>query len=44
MHFNASNSKFRGQLYQQDHDGCAMGLPVSPIIANLYMENFELEA
>ena len=35
--------KFRGQLYQQDH-GCAMGLPVSPIIANLYMENFELEA
>ena len=35
--------KFRGQLYQQDH-GCAMGLPVSPIIANLYMENFEWEA
>ena len=35
--------KFRGQLYQQDH-GCAMGLPVSPIIANLYMEFFELEA
>ncbi|XP_072028106.1 uncharacterized protein [Amphiura filiformis] len=35
--------KFRGQLYQQDH-GCAMGLPVSPIIANLYMEWFENKA
>ena len=35
--------KFRGQIYQQDH-GCAMGLPVSPIIANLYMENFEVRA
>ena len=35
--------KFRGQIYQQDH-GCAMGLPVSPIIASLYMENFEVKA
>ena len=32
--------KFRGQTYQQDH-GCAMGLPVCPIIANLYMENIK---
>ena len=29
---NTTYFKFRGQLYQQDH-GCAMGLPVSPIIA-----------
>ena len=35
--------KFRGQIYQQDH-GCAMGLPVSPIIGNLYMESFEVKA
>ena len=35
--------KFRGQIYQQDH-GWAMGLPVSPIIANLYMESFEVKA
>ena len=34
---------FRGQSYQQDR-GCAMGLPVSPIIANFYMENFEVKA
>ena len=33
---------FRGHVYQQDH-GCAMGLPVSLIIANLYMENFEVK-
>ena len=30
-------------MFQQDH-GCAMGLPVSPIIANLYMKNFEVKA
>ena len=35
--------KFRRQIYQQDH-GCAMGLPFSLIIANLYMENFEVKA
>ena len=35
--------KFRGQIYQQYH-GCAIGLPVSSIIANLYMENFEVKA
>ena len=40
---NTTYFKFRGQLYQQDH-GCAMGLPVSPIIANLYMESFEQKA
>ena len=30
-------------INQQDH-GCAMGLPVNPIIANLYMESFEVKA
>ena len=33
--------KFRGQIYQQYHR-CAMGLPVSPIINNVSMENFEV--
>ena len=37
---NTTYFKFRGQLYQQDH-GCATGLPVSPIIANLYIKDFE---
>ena len=31
---------FRGVVYKQEH-GAAMGSPVSPIIANLYMEGFE---
>ena len=35
--------KFRGQINQQDH-GCAMGLPISLFIANLYMESFEVKA
>ena len=35
--------KFRSQLHQQDH-GCAMGLPVSPIVANPYMVSFEQNA
>ena len=34
---------YRGTFYKQIR-GCAMGSPVSPIIANLYMEHFELEA
>ncbi|XP_072046288.1 uncharacterized protein [Amphiura filiformis] len=34
---------FRGQFYQQC-GGCAMGSPVSPVIANLYMEHFEFTA
>ena len=34
---------FREQFYQQC-GGCAMGSPVSPVIANLYMEHFEKSA
>ncbi|XP_072043001.1 uncharacterized protein [Amphiura filiformis] len=34
---------FRGQIYQQKF-GTAMGSPVSPIVANLYMEWLEQEA
>ena len=31
---------FRGEFYQQK-DGKAMGFPVSPVVANIYMEMFE---
>ena len=31
---------YKGKYYQQTH-GAAMGSPVSPIVANLYMEDFE---
>ena len=34
---------FQGQFYEQV-DGVAMGSPVSPIVANLYMEYFEQKA
>ena len=34
---------FRGQIYQQKF-GTAMGSPVSPIVANLFMEDLEQEA
>ena len=34
---------FQGQFYEQD-EGAAMGSPVSPIVANLYMEYFEHKA
>ena len=34
---------FRGQYYEQ-LEGAAMGSPLSPIIANLYMEEFEIKA
>ena len=32
-----------GSIYEQK-DGAAMGSPVSAVIANLYMENFEEQA
>ena len=31
---------FRGEYYQQE-DGAAMGSPVSPVVANIYMEMFD---
>ena len=34
---------FQGKFYKQV-EGAAMGSPLSPIVANIYMENFEVEA
>ena len=34
---------FQGQYYQQ-MEGAALGSPLSPIVANIFMENFEKEA
>ncbi len=34
---------FQGQLYEQK-EGAAMGSPVSPIVANVFMEDFEQRA
>ena len=34
---------FKGNFYKQKH-GAAMGSPVSPIVANIYMESFEKKA
>jgi hypothetical protein len=36
----ASYSRFAGQSYERTHD-VAMGSAVSPVIENLFMENFE---
>ena len=33
---------FQGKHFEQ-LEGAAMGSPISPIVANLYMENFEVE-
>ena len=34
---------FQGQYYEQT-EGAAMGSPLSPIVANIYMEHFETRA
>ena len=37
---NSTSFVFQGQYYQQI-EGAAMGSPLSPIVANIFMENFE---
>ena len=37
---NSTSFMFQGQYYQQ-MEGAAMGSPLSPIIANIFMEHFE---
>ena len=36
---NQTYFQFQGKFYKQTH-GCAMGSPVSPTVANIYMEYF----
>ena len=33
-----------GEKFYQQEDGAAMGSPLSPIVANIYMESFEEDA
>lgn len=40
---NTTYFAYKGTIYTQTH-GAAMGSPVSPIVANLYMERFEQRA
>ena len=40
---NSTYFMFQGKYFEQV-EGAAMGSPISPIVANLYMENFEVEA
>ncbi|TNN12551.1 reverse transcriptase, partial [Schistosoma japonicum] len=40
---NSTLFKFRGDLYKQT-EGVAMGSPVSPIVANLFMHSLETNA
>jgi hypothetical protein len=40
---NTTYFMYNGQFYKQTH-GAAMGSPVSPIVANIYMEKFEARA
>ena len=35
--------QFQGRFFEQLY-GAGMGSPISPIVANLYMENFETKA
>ena len=45
LRFCLSNScfSFQGRCYQQTQ-GAAMGSPISPVVANLFMEDFEVQA
>ena len=40
---NTTYFSYKGEFYKQKH-GAAMGSPVSPIVANMYMEKFETVA
>ena len=40
---NTTYFVYKGEFYKQTH-GAAMGSPVSPIVANLYIEDFETRA
>ena len=40
---NSTYFSFQGKYFEQ-LEGAAMGSPISPIVANLYMESFEVEA
>ena len=40
---NSTSFVFQGRYYQQI-EGSAMGSPLSPIVANIFMENFEKES
>ena len=40
---NSTSFVYQGQFYQQ-LEGAAMGSPLSPIVANIFMENVEEEA
>ena len=40
---NSTYFSFQGKYFKQ-LEGAAMGSPISPIVANLYMESFEVEA
>ena len=40
---NSTSFVFQGQCYQE-MEGAAMGSPLSPIVANIFMEHFEKEA
>ena len=43
FYLNSTSFVFQGQYYQQ-MEGAAMGSPLSPIVANIFMEQFEKEA
>jgi len=43
LRLKSSYFRFKGKIYKQTH-GVAMGSPLSPIIANIYMAHFEQKA